>query len=170
MDEVSLVGSNFFFMLDQRLRNIMGSEKVFGGLSVLFFGDLFQLPPVVDSYIFESPKHAASGYSNIVASLWDMFEMFELTRVMRQSGVEWAGLLNRLRIGEYTPDDIRRLRRLYDNVVPPGSVRGCRLVANAEKYNADALERSASTKHYSTACDSIQGEVPFCFVYIQAIH
>ena len=157
VDEISMLGANFFYMVDMRLRNIKGTEEPFGGCSLFFFGDFYQLPPVADSYIFERPKAEANGYDNIVGSRWNSFEFYELTKVMRQSDPGWSALLNRLRVGDHTADDITRLQALRENSVPEGSVRGCRLVANAETFNADAIDRSSSVKHSSFARDTVQG-------------
>ena len=56
IDEVSMIGNNFFQQIDRQLQIIMGSNKPFGDVSVITVGDLFQLPPVQDGYIFEDLK------------------------------------------------------------------------------------------------------------------
>ena len=48
IDEISLVGTNFFKFIDLRLQEIKGNRNPFGGLHVICFGDLYQLPPVRD--------------------------------------------------------------------------------------------------------------------------
>ena len=45
IDEVSFIDANLLNMMDARLRQIMGVDKPFGGIPVLFVGDLFQLLP-----------------------------------------------------------------------------------------------------------------------------
>ena len=52
IDEISMVGSGMFNFLDLRLQQIMGTKEPFGGLSVKTVGDLFQLKPVFDHWIF----------------------------------------------------------------------------------------------------------------------
>ena len=46
IDEISMVGSNLLWNINQRLKQIMGSEKYFGGLNVIATGDFHQLRPV----------------------------------------------------------------------------------------------------------------------------
>ena len=48
IDEVSMVGSNMLLEIHKRLQQIKGvsDDKVFGGVSILAVGDLYQLPPV----------------------------------------------------------------------------------------------------------------------------
>ena len=64
-------------------------------------GDLYQLKPVMDSWIF---MHHNKGYGPLACNLWqDKFDMHELTEIMRQKNDQpFANILNRLRIGEHT--------------------------------------------------------------------
>ena len=52
IDEVSMVGFRMFNLIHKRLQDIKGCSKDFGGVSVICFGDLFQLKPVYDAYLF----------------------------------------------------------------------------------------------------------------------
>ena len=104
IDEVSMVGSGMLIFVHKRLQEIMGSARDFGGISVIFVGDLFQLKPVCDSFIF---KNNSTGYGPLATNLWQQnAKMFELTTVMRQdSGGQFAQLLNRMREGNLTESD-----------------------------------------------------------------
>ena len=42
IDEISMVGSGMFNFLNLRLQEIIGSTNLFGGISVITVGDLFQ--------------------------------------------------------------------------------------------------------------------------------
>ena len=104
IDEVSMVGSGMLIFVHKRLQEIMGSARDFGGISVIFVGDLFQLKPVCDSFIF---KNNSTGYAPLATNLWQQnAKMFELTTVMRQdNGGQFAQLLNRMREGNLTESD-----------------------------------------------------------------
>ena len=67
INEVSMVGSGMLTFVQKRLQEIMGSARDFGGISVIFVGDLFQLKPVSDSFIF---KNNCAGYSPLATNLW----------------------------------------------------------------------------------------------------
>ena len=56
IDEISMVGSGMFNFLNLRLQQIMGSKEPFGGVSIITVGDLFQLKPVFDKWIFENSQ------------------------------------------------------------------------------------------------------------------
>ena len=51
-----MVGSQVFARVDKRLRQIMGKNVPFGGISILLVEDLHQLLPVMDSPIFKISK------------------------------------------------------------------------------------------------------------------
>ncbi|CAB4007910.1 ATP-dependent DNA helicase PIF1 [Paramuricea clavata] len=79
IDEISLVGSGMFNFLDLRLQQIMGTTEPFGGLSVITVGDLFQLKPVFDHWIFEN---SSESYNTLASNLWQQyFQMFELPQL-----------------------------------------------------------------------------------------
>lgn len=57
VDEISRVGnSTFAIRLNNRLKDIKGCREDFGGVSIIAIGDLFQLEPVMDGYIFRPEK------------------------------------------------------------------------------------------------------------------
>lgn len=84
LDEISMVGNaRFNIQIYNRLNHIKGSSKPFGGVCIIAIGDLFQLPPVMDSYIFKDMNH--SEYAILAPNLWnEPFKMFELDETMRQ--------------------------------------------------------------------------------------
>ena len=55
IDEVSMVGASNLKNIHNRLVEIFENDRPFAGRSVLFVGDLNQLKPVMDSYVFKPP-------------------------------------------------------------------------------------------------------------------
>ena len=110
IDEISMVGFRMFNYIHQRLQELKQSKEDFGGVSIIVIGDLFQLKPVHDCYIFQQSH---SSYMPLATSLWQKhFPMYELTEIMRQRECrDFAFLLNRLREGKQTSDDIAELNR-----------------------------------------------------------
>ena len=64
VDEISVVGSYFFHVIDQRSPRIKNVDEPFGGVTVLCKGHLFELHPVKDSYIFAQSKKIAGAHAN----------------------------------------------------------------------------------------------------------
>ena len=109
IDEVSMVGNGMLNFLYLRLQELKGNKEAFGGVHIILVGDLFQLRPVADSWIFST---SSDGYATLAPNLWQQhFKMFELTEIMRQKDdIVFAKLLNRVREGNQTQEDITLLR------------------------------------------------------------
>lgn len=105
IDEVSMVRSDLMWAIDQSLRVNRGrSKEPFGGVRLLLFGDLHQLPPVVrggeeaahldeiyDGPFFFSVPALAEG---------DGTQLLELRKVFRQTDDTLIEVLNAIRDGE----------------------------------------------------------------------
>ena len=104
-----MFGSGMFNFLSLTLQQIMGTNEPFGGISLVTVGDLFQLKPVFDKWIFENSQ---SGYDEFAANIWtEYLTLFELTEMRQKDDKEFAQLLNRLREGKHSEDDIAILKQ-----------------------------------------------------------
>ena len=106
-----MVGNTMFnVQIDNRLKDVKGSPLPFGGVSIVAIGDLFQLQPVMDDYIF---KDLSTEYGILAPNLWqELLKMFELHEIMRQREIkQFAEMLNRLRDGKHTQEDIAMLKQ-----------------------------------------------------------
>ena len=110
IDEMSMVKADQLYQIDQRLQEIKQNRQPFGGVSIVLSGDLLQLPPVKAAQIFEAPRGEKYREYYEMCSLWDMFECIELTHNHRQAeDWEYAELLNRIRMGKHTEEDLKML-------------------------------------------------------------
>jgi ATP-dependent DNA helicase PIF1 len=117
IDEVSMVRADLLDCVDKFLRlNGPHAKQPFGGVQMIFIGDLYQLPPVVTSEereIFRS--HYASPYffsAKVFAEL--ELEFVELEKVYRQKDDEFVRLLNTIRNRSVTDDDLALFNRRCD--------------------------------------------------------
>ena len=112
IDEISMVKVDMLYQLDLRLQEI--TEKVgipFGGLSIIVLGDMLQLKPCMGRYISEEPLNKEFRATHALAPRWEMFSSVILEQNHRQGKDKpYAELLNRIRIGEYTQEDIDLLK------------------------------------------------------------
>lgn len=168
IDEISMVGKRMFNFINLRLQEIKGCCKPFGGVSVIVFGDLYQLKPVMDSWIFTIPR---VGIESIGANLWqDHFTIFELEEIMRQKDDKsFAQLLNRLREGNHMiPQDIQilqsRLLNAPNAIHPPDLDLIPHLFttrAECDLHNFHLLTKLPdSMKAVVHSIDSVSGDVP----------
>lgn len=116
VDEVSMVRSDLMWAIDQSLRVNRGRPREpFGGVRLVLFGDLHQLPPVVQEV--EVAGHLESEFGGpFFFSVPALREgagttRLELTQVFRQSDEALISVLNRIREGEADEDDLAELNR-----------------------------------------------------------
>lgn len=155
--------------IDQRLQEINNSNQPFGGASIVAFGDFFQLPPIMDGFIFVDLSQSTSEveqYSSLAPNLWkENFTMFELKTIMRQQdSLPFAELLNRLREGGPTVDDVQLLnsRIITPDVddYPTSAQHLFKTNAQVELYNTSTFEKSAETKCIVHSVDTVIGAMP----------
>lgn len=100
-----MVGNTMFNVeINNRLKDIKGSSLPFRGVSIIAIGDLFQLQPITDGFVFKDMDN--SDYGILAPNLWqEHFSMFRLHEIMRQREV-----LNRLGEGNHTTEDIMKFK------------------------------------------------------------
>lgn len=162
IDEVSMVGNKMFNYINLRLQEIFAKGVPFGGISIIAIGDLFQLKPVFDGWIFEN---LTEGYGPLATNLWtDLFRVFELTEIMRQKeDKNFAELLNRLREGKHNDNDINVLRtRICTEEIQNLNSIPHLFTTNVKVnfHNSQAYEKADSNdKCIVTALDAVTGDV-----------
>lgn len=116
IDEVSMVRSDVMWAIDQSLRINRGrSKEPFGGVRLLLFGDLHQLPPVVRGG--EEAAHLYETYDGpfffSVSALTEGngTELLELKTVFRQTDLTLVEILNAIRDGSAGPHEIDTLNQ-----------------------------------------------------------
>ena len=167
VDEVSMVGANMLLEIHRRLQQIKGvsDDAVFGNVSILAVGDLYQLPPVGQAPLFNT---VSDCYAQLCGSglLWvDHFMMHELTQVMRQRGDQaFSELLCRVRTNTCTADDVKILKSREiaadSENYPTQALHVYRLNADVDQRNTDMLNSIApqSAQFAIKAIDSIAGQ------------
>lgn len=114
IDEISMVRADILDAIDYALRINTNIELPFGGKQVIFIGDIFQLAPVVaqtdqsyeDENSYESPYFfSADAFRSLQPS------MIELKKIYRQHDENFIYLLNRIRSGIATKDDLDEINR-----------------------------------------------------------
>lgn len=131
---VALLGYLDFFM--RRIRST--PSEPFGGVQMLFVGDMAQLPPVDKNKKSSRPDWAFLCRSWREANVATM----ELTKVYRQADAEFSGFLNNRRIGlPMSPEELQYVRRFIKTLTEEEVKRASYLVTTNEK--ADRLNNKA---------------------------
>ncbi|MET3538509.1 helix-turn-helix domain-containing protein [Chryseobacterium limigenitum] len=143
IDEVSMLRADVLDMMDFSLRFIRRNSQRFGGVQMLFIGDLYQLPPVVrDEHIlkmfYNSPFFFDSHAIKEVPLL-----TIELTKVYRQSDESFLDILNAIRDGDTASIDFEHLNERYDPIFETGTesyVYLCSHNKMADEINQEKLK------------------------------
>ena len=115
VDEVSMVRADLLDAMELFLRINTGSEEPFGGVQIVFIGDLFQLPPVVardeEARLFGGKY--ASRYFFSAHCLKNLHMAFvELNKVYRQESEYFINLLTAIREEESHEAAIAKINEL----------------------------------------------------------
>lgn len=156
-----MVGAKMLSHLDARLKQIFNNrETPFGGISVIVFGDLRQLRPVGDRWIFQSTTSSFDPYSAIFgSSLWDSFRFFELIEIMRQRDDQaFALALNNMASGQMTEEDIGLLTSRVSvlDQIPNEAIHLFLRNEDTNTFNTAKLNSIPTDQFISTALDSVK--------------
>lgn len=163
IDEVSMVRADLLDCIDIFLRMYgPNPNKPFGGVQMVFVGDLYQLPPVVvgeEKELFS--MHYATPYFFSAHVMQELeLEMIELEKVYRQKDEAFVGLLNRIRNNSVEPCDIEHLNSRFGQEVQPQEnefyISLTTTNKKADEINDEHLKALQGTMHSSDA--QIKGE------------
>lgn len=113
IDEVSMLRADVLDMMDFSLRKVRRNQQKFGGVQMLFIGDLYQLPPVVrDEHILKQ-IYASPFFFESLAIKELPFITIELEKVYRQTDEYFLSILNSIRDGERDEIDFEKLNERY---------------------------------------------------------
>lgn len=122
IDEVSMVRADLLDCVDTFLRSFGPKKKQpFGGVQMIFVGDLYQLPPVVTSKereIFSTHYKTPFFFSAEAFEKFDI-EVIELEKVYRQKDPQFINLLNRIRNNSVENKDMDRLNSRHQPSFKP---------------------------------------------------
>ena len=113
IDEISMVRADLLDCMDIFLRKVLKKSSPFGGIRMVFIGDLYQLPPVLTSQekkhfknLYESPYFFSS---NVMKNEKFKLEFLELDKIYRQKDPVFIEILNAIRNNTVTDDQIEKL-------------------------------------------------------------
>ncbi|WP_286842898.1 MULTISPECIES: helix-turn-helix domain-containing protein [Sphingobacterium] len=121
IDEVSMVRADTLDAINVILQSVRRDMRPFGGLQVLFIGDLYQLPPVVKDAEWNVLRdHYSSVFFFNAKILRDNpLVMLELNKIYRQQDEGFISILNAIRNNQCTSDMLTTLNGYYQQDFVP---------------------------------------------------
>ncbi|RYY39778.1 MAG: hypothetical protein EOO08_08890 [Chitinophagaceae bacterium] len=144
IDEVSMMRCDMLDAMDAILRHFRRNNLPFGGVQVLYIGDLFQLPPVVQAedwsilqQFYESPFFFSALALKEAQPVY-----IELKKIYRQNEQTFIDILNRIRNNGATAQDLEVLNARYQPRFEPEEHEHFITITTHNK-KADAINAAA---------------------------
>ena len=146
IDEVSMLRADLLDAIDFMMQSVRKKKMSFGGVQVLFIGDLLQLPPVIRDEEWSTLKKYYNGkfffHSHVVQQNPPLY--IELSKIFRQTDDVFISILNNLRNNQISQDDIKNLNEYvqpnFDLKANKGYITLTTHNAKADTMNAKALQ------------------------------
>ena len=152
IDEVSMLRADLLDAIDFMMQTVRKKTMPFGGVQVLYIGDLLQLPPVVRDEEWRTLRNYYSGKfffnAHVVQKNPPIY--IELNKIFRQSDDHFISILNNLRNNQISKEDLIFLNDYvkpnFDLKSNKGYITLTTHNAKADTMNAQALEDLEETE------------------------
>lgn len=172
IDEVSMVRPDVLDTIDRKLRWVRERTEPFGGVQVVMFGDLFQLPPVVKKEDRELLDEYYDNYYFFNAIVWKRtyFHVIELSKVFRQTDIAFIDVLNHIRNYKVTSEELDVLSELKDRKrskqFDGDYIHICTHKNDVERINSEMLGEATHTFDYTMDGKFPESSIP-CPLHLQ---
>ncbi len=165
IDEISMVRADLLDQIDLILRHYRyRPSEPFGGVQVIFIGDMYQLAPVCTAEDWEMLRHFYKSpyffHSRVLEAHRPVY--IELDRIFRQTNRMFIDLLNEVRNNRLTPMGMSLIEKRYNPSFPREEADGYITLtthnANAERINREALARIEGAAYGYAA--EVKGDFP----------
>jgi hypothetical protein len=153
IDEVSMLRADLLDAIDSVLKSIRKKNNLaFGGVQVLFIGDLLQLPPVVkdDEWNILKNYYNSPFFFDALVLQNNKPLYIELDKIYRQTDKTFINLLNNLRNNTVNESDVQTLNTFFKPNFKPTSEENY-IQLTTHNYKADNLNKLELQKLKSTS-------------------
>lgn len=148
IDEISMVRADTLDAVDGLLRHLRYRHREpFGGVQVIFIGDMFQLSPVINDEEWKllSPYYQSPYFFHSHAISQNQPVYIELEKVYRQEDMQFVNILNEVRNNRLTNKSLEALQSRYNpTFIPPADDTYITLTTHnykADRINAEELDK-----------------------------
>lgn len=165
IDEISMVRCDVIDAIDEILRSVRKRPlAMFGGVQVLFIGDLYQLPPVAkrEEWQLLGEYYASPFFFDAQCLREEMPVFIELSTIYRQSDDTFIHLLNRIRNNAMDEETFEMLNERYHPDFRPQS-DGDFITLTSHNAQADAINQRELSKLFGESFSykaEVEGDFP----------
>jgi len=144
IDEVSMVRCDIVDAIDYTLRKALRTTQPFGGKQIIFVGDMFQLPPVVQKGAERELLHDIYQTDDFFFYKADAIKRMRLVKIEFQKvyrqddDQQFLQILENVRMNKVTPEDIMHLNQ---RVTQPQSEDGMVITLASLNKTADGINQ-----------------------------
>lgn len=161
IDEISMVRCDLLDAIDTVLRHVRQRNQMFGGVQLLFIGDMLQLPPVIKDHEWNQLTEFYSGHyffdSLVLKEEPPVY--IEFNKIYRQSDERFINVLNQVRNNELDESGLAILESRYQPTFRRNKKDGyIILTTHNNKANSINIEELAdiNSKMYSYQADVVE--------------
>jgi ATP-dependent DNA helicase PIF1 len=164
IDEISMVRADLLDCVDVAMRLNTGKKnEPFGGIKLIFIGDLYQLPPVVtgeEENLFKGVYESPYFFSARVFGELDL-ELIELDKIYRQSDDRFIRILNAIRHNRLDPETFAALNSRVGAKFPDtnGGLEVCLVPTNRQAQELNGARLRALAKEAPQFTAEIEGKI-----------
>ena len=144
IDEVSMLRADLLDAIDFMMQSVRKKKAPFGGVQVLFIGDLLQLPPVIREEEWSTLRKHYNGkfffHSHVIQQNPPLY--IELSKIFRQSDDAFISILNNLRNNQISNQDIAVLNQYVKPNFDLNKNKGY-IILTTHNAKADAINAKA---------------------------
>lgn len=145
VDEVSMLRADMLDAMDVVLRWVRGKKDIpFGGVQMVYFGDLYQLPPVnkdeewnILKNYYQTPYFFSAQVIQEAPPLY-----IELNTIYRQTDRQFIDVLNSIRNNKITDEEINFLNRKHDPYFVP-TPDNPYIILTTHNFKADRINQQS---------------------------
>lgn len=103
IDEISMIGSGLLDNISEYLQLVRKNKLPFGGIQIIMVGDICQLGPIKDRFLFNSKEYKRGEV-----------QLFKLTKCFRQDNPDFLNILDDIRYGNCSKSSYEFLKKCID--------------------------------------------------------
>lgn len=145
VDEVSMVRADMIDAMDTILRHVRKRpHQPFGGIQMVFIGDLFQLPPILETDCIRTyyEHYRSPFFFDSLALKENSLLSIELLKIYRQRDNDFIEILNNIRHNTVQPEHLEVINaRLSEDFIP--DPEDPYITLTTHNYRADVMNNRA---------------------------